>query len=1021
MTSTAHPPSFDEPPADRSAGPPPLDATPLTDRIFVVDRTLGVEVRCPSLLATSPAVPSPQPRQASAPVVRPVPRPSSAPVLPAPAATGPAATRRPAVDDQPARPAAPDGELASQLATVLAGVLKVDSVPLDGHFFDDLDADSLLMAQFCARLRKRPDLPTVSIKDIYRHTTITALAAATGGSGAPAATRPRAGPAAASGLASELATVLAGVLKVDSVPLDGHFFDDLDADSLLMAQFCARLRKRPDLPTVSIKDIYRHTTITALAAATGGTDAEAAARCRRAAATVSPPPNPTRAPISRSRPHFHLCGLLQLLLFVVTSALGMLVLAHGLVWISGSQTLLDTYLRSVTFSSATFAGACLLSILAKWILIGRWKPRQIPVWSLDYVRFWLVKTLIRTNPLVRFAGTTLYSLYLRALGAKIGHDVAIFSPTVPVCTDLLTIGSGTVIRKDSSFAGYRAVNGMIQIGPITLGRDVYIGEMTVLDIGTAMGDGAQLGHTSSLHTGQAVPVGASWHGSPAEPTTIDYRMVGTGRLTILQRVLLPLLQLALLLGVTLPVVLGGLTAVFLEVPQLAVLVADHPPAITGWAFYRDAMLVSTAVFFGSMVLGLLATVTVPRLLRPFVWPDREYRLYGLHYWAHRTISRMTNLHFFNRLYGDSNFIVHYLRSIGYDLSKFRQTGSNFGTNVKHDNPFLSTVGRGTVVADGLSFINADYSSTHFRVARVRIGGQSFLGNGIAYPAQGRTGDNCLLATKVMIPLDGPVREGVGLLGSPSFEIPRTVDRDHQLDVTDPDQLRRKLIAKRRHNTVTILLFLLSRWLHTSMLTVLALATVDLYSKFGVLVASVAGLVTLPLSLIYFLLLDRLVRGLQAFRPDGCSIYDRAFWRHERFWKVCSDGYIPLFNGTPFKSVVWRLLGAKVGRRVFDDGCAFTERSFVTIGDRCTLNAGSTIQCHSQEDGAFKSDRSSIGSWSTLGVGAFVHYGVTVRAGAQLEPDSFLMKGSEVPANARWGGNPAVEAGDRTVPDCRACA
>ena len=100
-------------------------------------------------------------------------------------------------------------------------------------------------------------------------------------------------------------------------------------------------------------------------------------------------------------------------------------------WISASPTLLDIYLRSVTFSSATFAGACLLSILAKWILIGRWKPRQIPVWSLAYVRFWLVKTLIRTNPLVRFAGTPLYSLYLRALGAKIGRGVAIFSADRP--------------------------------------------------------------------------------------------------------------------------------------------------------------------------------------------------------------------------------------------------------------------------------------------------------------------------------------------------------------------------------------------------------------------------------------------------------------------------------------------------------------------------------------------------------------------------------------------------------------
>jgi non-ribosomal peptide synthetase-like protein len=203
-------------------------------------------------------------------------------------------------------------------------------------------------------------------------------------------------------------------------------------------------------------------------------------------------------------------------------------------------------------------------------------------------------------------------------------------------------------------------------------------------------------------------------------------------------------------------------------------------------------------------------VTVPRVLRLFVRPDRDYRLYGIRYWAHRTISRLTNRRLFTRLYGDSSYIVHYLRAIGYDLGQVQQTGSNFGTDVKHDNPFLSAVGRGTVVADGLSFINADYSSSHFRVSRVRVGAENFLGNRVAYPAQGRTGDNCLLATKVMVPLDGAVREGVGLLGSPSFEIPRTVDRDHQLDVTDPAQRRRKLFAKTRHNTVSILLFLTSR-------------------------------------------------------------------------------------------------------------------------------------------------------------------------------------------------------------------
>ncbi|MCW2872935.1 hypothetical protein, partial [Actinacidiphila oryziradicis] len=42
------------------------------------------------------------------------------------------------------------------------------------------------------------------------------------------------------------------------------------------------------------------------------------------------------------------------------------------------------------------------------------------------------------------------------------------------------------------------------------------------------------------------------------------------------------------------------------------------------------------------------------------------------------------------------------------------------------------------------------------------------------------------------------------------------------------------------------------------------------------------------------------------------------------------------------------------------------------------------------------------------VGALVHYGVTMGDGTVLAPDSFLMKGEEMPPHARWGGNPARE-------------
>jgi non-ribosomal peptide synthetase-like protein len=258
----------------------------------------------------------------------------------------------------------------------------------------------------------------------------------------------------------------------------------------------------------------------------------------------------------------------------------------------------------------------------------------------------------------------------------------------------------------------------------------------------------------------------------------------------------------------------------------------------------------------------------------------------------------------------------------------------------------------------------------------------------------------------MIPLDGPVREGVGLLGAPSFEIPRSVKRDQQLTVRSADELRHSLRAKNVYNTVSMALFLMIRWILFFAVTVLNLAAVDFWASVGALAFALATVGVFVVSVAYNVLIERLVRPLQALRPQGCSIYDRAFWRHERFWKLTTNTYLYAFNGTPLKNVLWRLAGVRIGRRVFDDGFRAPERTFTAIGDDCTLNIDSVIQCHSQEDGAFKSDHSVIGAGCTLGVGAWVHYGVTVGDGTALVAGSFLMKGEEVPPNELWGGNPA---------------
>ncbi|WP_443071816.1 Pls/PosA family non-ribosomal peptide synthetase [Streptomyces sp. WMMC940] len=918
---------------------------------------------------------------------------------------------------------------------MLAGVLRTEQVPVDGNFFTDLGADSLVMAQFCARVRKRDDLPTVSMKDVYQHPTLEALAASLAPPHPSAAAPADAGGGTGRPVETRLAEVLAGVLRTEQVPVDGNFFTDLGADSLVMAQFCARVRKRDDLPTVSMKDVYRNPTIRGLAAdldlpeagpgATAGPGRSGASAGGTSAATARPTAGttvetgPAEAPPRARTWQYVLCGTLQLLFFLGMSFVLALVLASGYEWIRDGSGAVDVYLRSAVFASAGFTALCALSVVGKWLLIGRFRPGRFPVWGLGYLRFWCVKALIRTSPMRLFVGTPLYVLYLRALGARIGRDVAIFSRNVPVCTDLLTVEDGTVIRKDVFFSCYRAHDGVIETGPVTLGREATVSEQTVLDIDTSMGDSAQLGHASSLHGGQHVPAGESWHGSPAQPTTTDFRAVESAPCGGLRKVLYTAAQLLLLIGVYLPLALGGLGLLFAVLPQLDALLTPEP-VFTSPGFYLDALIASFVAFFGGLLMALFTVNAVPRLLRLVIRPGRVYPLFGVHHGLQRSLTRMTNVRFFVLLFGDSSAIVHYLRGLGYDLGRVEQTGSNFGSLVKHDSPYLSRVGTGTMVADGLSVINADFSSTSFRFSPASIGSSSFLGNNIVYPARSRAGDNCLLATKVMVPIDGPVREDVGLLGSPSFEIPRTVMRDRRFDhLATGDELRRRLGAKNRHNAITASLYLLMRWIHFYVVALIAMAAVDLYHSHGLVPLALASLITLLFTVVYYALVERIVTRVQPLKPLYCSIYDLSFWRHERFWKLTTHRYMQLFNGTPFKNVVWRLLGVRIGRRVFDDGCSLIERSLVTIGDECTLNAGTVIQCHSQEDGAFKSDQATLGAGVTLGVGAFVHYGTTVGDHSRLAADSFLMKGEEVPAREGWGGNPAREGvAVARVPVCR---
>ncbi len=788
-----------------------------------------------------------------------------------------------------------------------------------------------------------------------------------------------------------LCETLSKVLKFDRVSIDDDFFQDLGANSLLMARFSSELRSDPALAHVSLKDIYLAPTIRQLADQLEVSAREGVAKLKFEVEELRIPSNF----------NYWGCGVLQV---GFAAAYGLL-----LMWLA---MLAGTAIAALPVGSTAFftASAALavafmvvptaVAILAKWLLVGRWQTSQFPVWSPRYFRFWLVKTLVQTSPAAMFSGTPIYNIYLRLLGARIGRNAVLLSRSLPVCTDLFSVGNDTILRKDSVLTGYRVQSNIVHTGRVDIGDRSFVGEAAVLDIDTAIGDDAQLAYVSSLQSGQRIPDGKRFHGSPAVETNSDYQLIDP-------------LPYSWLRGATYSAILlmGAFTLVW-QIVVAAIYLLAHT-GITGRLGVLDLTIVwalaciSLGIFASGLALGLVWVVAIPRLCQLFLKPDRTYPLYGVHYWLQQIIFGWSNSRLFNLLFGDTSYIVSYLRWIGWDLGKVHQTGSNFGTNQRHDNPFLCRIGDGTMASDGLSMMNKLMSSTAFRLRPTVIGPNCFLGNDIHFPPDARAGANCLVGTKTFVPVDGPMRENVGLLGSPSFEIPRMVQRDRIMIDAFDDSLRQQRISKKnRHNIGTMALFLATRWLFSFLALFAVTAAISGYAYIGIFAPFLAALSTLFIAIGYYAFIERASLGFGRLKPDMFTIYDRYFWHHERHWKLSDSPIVGLFAGTPFRSIINRLLGVRVGSKVYDGGAGITERTLVEIGDNANLNEGCVLQSHSLEEGVFKSDMIRIGAGCSVGPSAFVHYGTTMEARSMLDADSFLMKGEIIAEGTGWRGNPA---------------
>ncbi|KAI0693792.1 acetyl-CoA synthetase-like protein [Cytidiella melzeri] len=140
------------------------------------------------------------------------------------------------------------------------------------------------------------------------------------------------------------------------------------------------------------------------------------------------------------------------------------------------------------------------AIIFKWAVIGKYKPGQYEMWSVYYLRWWIVNVSLRT------AGRGIFAihpkglvLYCRLLGARVGKDVSIANTAALGEYDLLTLEDGCRIDKAVVRGFCVERDSCFRLAPIVIGRNASINTYTQIAPGATIPENTVFGPHASSH------------------------------------------------------------------------------------------------------------------------------------------------------------------------------------------------------------------------------------------------------------------------------------------------------------------------------------------------------------------------------------------------------------------------------------------------------------------------------------------------------------------------------------------
>ncbi|WP_305093708.1 Pls/PosA family non-ribosomal peptide synthetase [Prescottella sp. R16] len=209
----------------------------------------------------------------------------------------------------------------------------------------------------------------------------------------------------------------------------------------------------------------------------------------------------------------------RLIPVVITFGIGLGVL-FGLAWLVSVGGFGLAALGGGLVLMVAGAVAGLVSVAAKWLVVGRIGAVEHPLWSSFVWRNEVSDAFVETVAAPWFArganGTAVMNVWLRGLGATIGRGVWCETYWLPEA-DLVTLGDGATVERGCVVQTHLFHDRIMSMDTVTLGAGATLGPHCVALPAAGLGAGATVGPASLVMRGDMVPPSTRWQGNPIAP------------------------------------------------------------------------------------------------------------------------------------------------------------------------------------------------------------------------------------------------------------------------------------------------------------------------------------------------------------------------------------------------------------------------------------------------------------------------------------------------------------------------